>query len=209
MIVFVRHGQTTLNLERRLQGRIDRPLTELGREQADRIAAVLAQSQEGVAEGGEALAGLRITEVLASPLLRAQETARAIADAIDVPDVDDERLIELDYGDWDGRKLSEVSGDEWKLLTGDPSFAPPGGESQAAVAERVARFCSQHLRTNCTTVAVSHVAPIKAAVLWALGGIEAQRWGLMLGVASMTRIGHRPDGTPFLVSYSEVSHLTA
>ena len=208
MIVFARHGQTLLNLEHRLQGRVDAPLTELGREQAARIAVVLAKSQEGLAEGGEALAGLRIVEVLTSPLLRAQETAIAIAAAVDVPVVVDDRLVEVDYGDWDGRKLNEVTSAEWRLLMGDPQFAPPGGESQAAVAERVADFCGEHLATNRVTVAVSHVAPIKAAVLWALGIGDAKRWGVSLDVASLTRIGHRADGTAFLLSYSETAHLS-
>jgi broad specificity phosphatase PhoE len=209
VIVFVRHGQTTLNLEHRLQGRIDQPLTDLGREQARLVAASLARTQEGLAEAGEALAGLVINEVLTSPLVRAHDTACSIADAIGVPVVVDERLIELDYGDWDGRKLSDVSGDEWNLLTHDPEFAPPGGESQAAVAKRVGEFCSERLRPNSTVVAVSHVAPIKAAVLWALGVDEPKRWGMRMSVASITRIGHRSDGSPFLLTYNEVAHLTA
>lgn len=194
MIILVRHGQTEVNREGRLQGRLDRPLTELGREQA-RLAAA------GLADSGA-------TAVLTSPLVRAADTAREIASVLGVTVVDDERLLEVDYGDWDGRKLGDVSPAEWKRWRDDISFAPPGGESLLSVAERVAAFCTDRMREEETIVAVSHVSPIKAAVIWALGiGAEAT-WRMHLDVASVTRIGRRGDGPPFLAGYNNTAHLS-
>ncbi len=193
MIIFVRHGQTVVNLEGRLQGRLDAPLTDLGHEQA-RLAAT------GLADCGA-------MRVLTSPLVRASATAREIASALGVPLEVDHRLVELDYGDWDGRKFGEVSPTEWQHWRNDPSFAPPGGESLESVGGRVGQFCSEWLRSERTVVAVSHVSPIKAAVVWALGIGEVATWRMHLDVASVTRIGCRGDGPPFLAGYNDISHL--
>lgn len=193
MIILVRHGQTEVNRDGRLQGRLDRPLTELGREQA-RLAAA-------------GLAGSGATAVLTSPLIRAADTAREIASVLGVAVEADDRLLEVDYGEWDGRKLGDVSPEEWRQWIDDVSFAPPGGESLVSVATRVGRFCSDRLRADDTIVAVSHVSPIKAAVVWALGiGAEAI-WRMHLDVASVTRIDRRGEGLPFLTGYNDVTHL--
>jgi alpha-ribazole phosphatase len=195
MIIFVRHGQTDVNREGRLQGRLDAPLTELGREQARLVAAGLASSGA--------------TAVVTSPLVRAAETAREIAATLGVEVEADARLIEVDYGEWDGRKFSEVAPEEWGRWRDDVAFVPPGGESLLDVATRVADFCSTRLRADRTIVAVSHVSPIKAAVVWALGIGEEATWRMHLDVASVTRIGRRGDGPPFLAGYNDVGHLAA
>src|SRR4051812_47094038 len=99
MIILVRHGQTEMNREGRLQGRLDAPLTELGMEQARRCAASLAGTDAGT--------------VVTSPLQRAADTARQIAAVLGAAVEIDDRLIELDYGDWDGRRLGDVGPAEW------------------------------------------------------------------------------------------------
>jgi broad specificity phosphatase PhoE len=193
MIIFVRHGQTAVNKEGRLQGRLDPPLTDLGREQA-RLAAA-------------GLAGCGATLVVTSPLARAADTGREIAASLDTPIEHDERLLELDYGDWDGRKFAEISDAEWQRWRNDPAFAPPGGESLVSVGARIAEFCDEHLRTEATVVAVSHVSPIKSAVIYALGIGDEATWRMHLDVASFTRVGRRGDGPPFLAGYNDTAHL--
>jgi broad specificity phosphatase PhoE len=141
-------------------------------------------------------------------LQRAADTAREIATALGVPMEIDDRLVELDYGEWDGRKLGDVGATEWTAWRADPSFAPPGGESLASVAARVAEFCAERLRADTTMVAVSHVSPIKAAVAWALGVDEDATWRMQLDVASVTRIGRRANGPAFLAGYNDVAHLS-
>jgi broad specificity phosphatase PhoE len=182
-----------VNREGRLQGRLDAPLTDLGREQA-RLAA-------------SGLAGSGATAVVTSPLLRAADTAREIATVLGVPVEVDARLVELDYGDWDGRRFDEVSAAEWVQWRSDASFAPPGGESLESVGARVGEFCSARLESDATIVAVSHVSPIKAAVAWALGIGDEATWRMQLDVASVTRIGRRADGPPFLAGYNDIAHL--
>jgi broad specificity phosphatase PhoE len=195
VIIFVRHGQTEINRDGRLQGRLDRPLTELGKQQA-RLAAA-------------GLSGCGASAVLTSPLVRAADTAREIASVLGVAVETDDRLLEVAYGEWDGRKLGDVSPDEWRQWIDDESFAPPGGESLTSVVVRVGEFCSDRLRADETLIAVSHVSPIKAAVVWALGIGAPAIWRMHLDVASVTRIDRRGEGLPFLLAYNETAHLSS
>ena len=194
MIAFVRHGQTELNRGGRLQGRIDAPLSALGLEQAAAL--------------GRGFASAPVTRVLSSPLQRAHDTAAAIAAAHGLTVDGDERLIELDYGSWDGIKLTEVSADDWGAWRRDPEFSPPGGERLSDVTARVAAFCSDVLSDDLI-VAVSHVSPIKAAVCTALRVDEMITWRMHLDVASVTRIGRRPDGSSYLVAFNDASIVNA
>ena len=188
MIAFVRHGQTAVNKAQRLQGRVDAELDDVGAQQAARLAEVLATEP--------------VARVVASPLRRAVQTAMPIAAAHGLAVEIDDRLIELDYGEWDERGLRDIAPDEWARWRADPTFAPPGGESLVAVAARVVDFCREHLGGDLV-VAVSHVSPIKAAICWALDVDQRATWRMFLDLASISRIGCRDAKTPSLVSYNE------
>lgn len=190
MIAFVRHGQTELNRAGRLQGRLDAALSDLGMRQAAAL--------------GDGFASAAVTRVLSSPLRRARDTAAAIAAAHGLIVETDERLIELDYGDWDGLALADVPAEAWVAWRTDPEFAPPGGERLADVSARVAAFCADVLSDDLV-VAVSHVSPIKAAVCAALRVDDRVTWQMQLDVAAVTRIGRRPDGSASLVSFNDAS----
>lgn len=100
MIYLVRHGETEFNRERRLQGHVDSPLTELGRRQAE-AAAVRLAGLIGSARGWR---------IVASPLGRAQRTAEILARRLGVERIESEaRLMEVSWGDWDGRLRAEVA----------------------------------------------------------------------------------------------------
>jgi broad specificity phosphatase PhoE len=180
MIVFVRHGETPPNREGLLLGRADPSLTDRGRAQAKDLGHLLTV-------GG-------VARVLTSPLSRARDTAAPIAaecgSSVDV----DERLIEIDYGDWEGQPFASLDADIVRRWHRDPDLTPPGGESLATVAERVTGFCEEWLRDENAgvIVAVSHVSPIKAAVTWTLGISPERAWRMRLDVASLTRVGRGP-----------------
>src|SRR5207244_9456693 len=129
MITFVRHGETAHNAGGRLQGRADVELSARGLEQVARLATRLATYE--------------IAGVYSSPLRRARQTAMAIAAVAGCEVEVDDRLIELDYGDWDGRPLGEIGPDAWAAWRADPSFAPPGGESLQVVTARIDAFCRE------------------------------------------------------------------
>ena len=192
MIALVRHGQTAVNAGGRLQGRLDEPLSDLGRAQAAALAHLLEREP--------------VTRVVSSPLVRARDTAEAIAAPHGLTVEVDERLVELDYGAWDGVALADVPASDWEAWRADPRFTPPGGESLVDVSARVASFCADVLGDDLV-VAVSHVSPIKAAVCCALGIDERATWRMQLGLASVTRVGARPDGSAYLLSYNETAHL--
>jgi broad specificity phosphatase PhoE len=194
MISFVRHGETAYNRDGRLQGRADIELSARGLEQVARLATRLAP--------------LEIAAVYSSPLRRARQTAIAIAAVSDCEVEIDDRLIELDYGEWDGLPLSEMRSKRGASQFADPNFAPPGGESLVAVTARVEAFCRDRLvDADAHIVAVSHVSPIKAAVCWALGVDERASLRMQLGLASITEIGSRSNGSGYLASYNDAAHL--
>lgn len=190
MLVLVRHGETPANAGHLLQGRMDLSLNERGRSQA------LAVS--GVAQGASL--------VVCSPLRRARETAAAMAIHGDV--VVDDRWIEIDYGELDGRPVAEAWAPLWERWRADPEFVPAGGESLAAVGRRVRAAC-EGLVDQATTgkvVVVTHVSPIKAAVIWALAVGDEAAWRMFCDLASVTRLELGERG-PLLRSFNEVHHL--
>jgi broad specificity phosphatase PhoE len=190
MIVFARHGQTAPNREGLVLGRADPELTEEGHEQAARLAAALASEP--------------VTAVLVSPLLRTRETAEPIGEACGVPVVVDDRLIEIDWGTWEGRStgtLAQSDVDRWKADKG----TAPEGESLESLTQRVESFCTEHLDDGLV-VAVSHVSPIKAAAAWAMGVDGTVAWRMYLGLASITRVGQGRT-SPVLLSFNETGHL--
>jgi broad specificity phosphatase PhoE len=198
MISFVRHGETALNRDGRLQGRVDAELSARGLEQVARLATRLSTWE--------------IARVYSSPLARARQTATAIAAVAGCNVEIDDRLIELDYGEWDGLPLSEIRTQRGASQFADPNFAPPGGESLVAVQARVEAFCIDRLGGDDAgsagrVVAVSHVSPIKAAVTWALGVDERVSLRMRLGVASITNIGAAPNGGGYLASFNDDAHL--
>jgi broad specificity phosphatase PhoE len=184
VLVLVRHGQTDANARGRLQGRIDLPLSELGHEQARALAPLVPAE----------------ARVISSPLRRARETAAAFDRDVEV----DERWVELDYGDFDGRPIGDVAPDVWSAWRADPHFVPPGGESLVTLGVRVRGACEELLEEirERDVVVVSHVSPIKAAIAWTLGVGDEIGWRLFLQVASITRVVVGPGG-PTLHSFNE------
>ena len=195
MIVLVRHGQTEQNRAGRLLGRADPSLNERGREQADGLATVLEH-------------GPSPHLVLTSPLRRAAETAARIADATGAPVRTDERLIELDYGEWDERLLRDIPADVAARWRSDPTFAAPGGESLVDLRARVVPCAESlmELTRDGVIIAVSHVSPIKAVICWALDLDDSYAWRLRLDVASISRLVAGLNG-PVLLSFNETGHL--
>jgi broad specificity phosphatase PhoE len=186
VLILVRHGQTAANAKGVFLGRSDPPLTELGRRQADVLAAV-----DGVPTA---------RRIITSPLTRAQQTAARLRASLEV----DRRWIEMDYGDYEGLAWTDVPPDTEAAWRADSSWAPPGGESLLAVAKRVREAC-RDLADEATTadvVVVSHVSPIKVAVAWALGVGEEASWRMHLSVAAVCRIGFGRRG-PFLATFDE------
>jgi broad specificity phosphatase PhoE len=141
-LVVVRHGQTDWNIEERYQGQVDIPLNATGRSQADTLKRDLAR--------------IDFDRAYSSPLSRAFETARIIANELEV--IPDERLAEIHHGSWQGYTRSDIAErwpNEWERWNKEPpDFTPPGGESAARVRVRVEDFLTTIQGTN--VLCVSH-----------------------------------------------------
>lgn len=149
MILLVRHGETQWNVERRFQGQKDSPLTERGRRQAAAMAALVADLVRR--DGGD-------WRLVASPLGRTLDTAALIAEAAGLNLETDERLMEINVGDWEGLTWTEVSAGR----DGHPRhwiFDAPGGETHDDVEARIVDFlASLPPEAERRLVVVSHGA---------------------------------------------------
>lgn len=194
MIVLARHGRTDQNRRGLLLGRADPVLDDTGRAQAVALGAAMT----------DVLGAHEPVAVVSSPLRRTMETAEAIAASLGLDVEIDQRLVEIDYGEWDETPLGELPAEVWAQWRGDADYRAPGGESLADVQARVGE-CASELLTRAgdgAVIAVSHVSPIKAAVVWALDGDPLLAWRLRLDVASITRIASGPAG-PVVVGFNE------
>lgn len=184
MLILVRHGQTAANAAGLIQGQSDYDLTPVGREQAAALRDTLPAE----------------AAVITSPLRRARQTAEALGRPAEV----DDRWIEMDYGEYEGRRVVEVRPELWSHWANDPEWAPPGGESLAAVGRRTEAVCAELAcrATDEDLIVVSHVGPIKAAVAWALGVGPETAGRMFVGLASVTTIAYRTGEPPVLLSFS-------
>ena len=122
MLVLVRHGQATANAAGLLLGRSDVPLTEAGQAEVAALAGRLGS----------------VRRLLSSPLRRAVDTAEALG--LGLPVEIDDRWVEIDYGEHEGRPLVTCRPD-WQRWRIDPEYRPDGGESLADVGRRVRGAC--------------------------------------------------------------------
>lgn len=144
-LLVIRHGKTEWNLKKKIQGRTDIPLSELGRIE---LAGMRLPAEFG---------GFNWTS---SPLKRTRETAELLgAKNLKV----DPALIEMNWGEWEGETLSDLSekyGAEFKYNESRGlNMTPPGGESPADVAARLKPWL-QGLEAD--TIAVTHKGVIRA-----------------------------------------------
>jgi probable phosphoglycerate mutase len=158
-ILLARHGETDWNSEHRWQGHADRPLNDVGREQARTLADTLADRS--------------IDIVYSSDLARAHETAQIVADRLGLTVEVDAGLREVDVGDWSGRVHSEIEEIDpegfrrWreggKGWSGGESYEEMGTRVVAAVLRLAARHPGQ------TVLIVSHGGSIRACRATAAG----------------------------------------
>lgn len=154
-LALLRHGLTDWNLEKRVQGRIDRPLCEAGLEQLTKLTLPQA---------------FYAYRWYCSPLLRARQSAELLG----LSDFVVERaLVEMSWGDWEGeilkplrRKLGDVMRDnESRGL----DFCPPGGESPRQVQARLQPWLQQLAASGNNSAAIVHKGIIRCIYSLASG----------------------------------------
>ncbi|MFM9589799.1 bifunctional RNase H/acid phosphatase [Streptomyces scabiei] len=200
--VLLRHGETPLTPQKRFSGSggSDPSLSEVGRYQAERVAAALA------ARG-------TIQEVVSSPLARCRETAGIVAARLGLGVTVEDGLRETDFGAWEGLSFGEVRErypDDMNAWLASPDAEPTGGgESFEAVAHRVAatRDALVAAHRGRTVLLVSHVTPIKTLVRLALGAPPESLFRMELSAASLSALAYYADGNATLRLLNDTSHL--
>ncbi|GGN92152.1 bifunctional RNase H/acid phosphatase [Streptomyces albiflavescens] len=200
--VLLRHGETLLTPQKRFSGSggSDPSLSDVGREQAERVAAALA------ARG-------TIQAIVASPLTRTRETAGAVAARLGLDVVIEDGLRETDFGAWEGLTFGEVRErypDDLNAWLASPKAEPTGGgESFAATARRMATTRDKLIASYAgrTVLLVSHVTPIKTLVRLALGAPPESLFRMELSAASLSAVAYYADGNASVRLFNDTSHL--
>lgn len=198
--LLLRHGQTTLSVDKRFSGLGGQELTAHGAAQAVRTAEHLAASE-------------RLPDaVVSSPLRRAAQTAAAVATALGVAVETEEGLRETDFGDWEGYTFAEVR-ERWPAeldaWLADPAVAPPYGESFTATTTRVQAALSGLLARHAgrTLVVVSHVTPVKTLLRLALTAPPVAMYRMHLDLCSLSEVQWYADGPAVVRSLNDTCHL--
>ncbi|MDN4055869.1 histidine phosphatase family protein [Massilia sp. YIM B02763] len=203
-ILLIRHGETAWNAERRLQGHLDIPLNAEGERQAALLAAALAAES--------------IDAVVSSDLMRARQTAQAVADIKGLPLRQDAQLRERGYGGFEGLLYSEIEQRfprefaAWQARDVDASL--PAGRNTAET------FRAFFARCTGAILRLAAASPGTTLALVAHGGVLECAYRLARGLpldtprdfkvynASINRFRYHPsDGRLELCSWGEVEHL--
>ena len=200
-LILIRHGQIAANASGHWHGATDTALTELGRRQAvlvgERLRLETAADQ------------YRPVAVVASPLARTRHTASAIAQALGMPFAIENDLREYAIGELEGTHFQTLIDEHrfFERVQADHDYAPPGGESVAAVGRRVidvlARLAARHHGGD--VIVVGHGAAIGVA-LGSLLHADPTRW-TQYGIknCSLTELQMLPE--PRVLLLNDVAHL--
>lgn len=200
-LYLIRHGETDFNIEKRFQGQSDVPLNAAGHAQA----AVVA----------EALATMHFDRIYSSDLVRAMETARAIAGYHSLPVTPDPRWRECSTGEWTGMTVDEVNQrwpgvleDWWR--NGFVESTPAGGESLADLTARAreAMLAMGEAHPGEQIAIATHGGTIRAAIAVALDVPPTIFTRVGVDNCSVTTIEVYPDHGLYLRGTNDISHFT-
>lgn len=170
-LTLVSHGMTDAMADKRFPA--DEPLNAIGRREVEAVGGLVAAAPRQ----------------LAAPERRTGQTAKLLGLHAET----EPRLADLDCGSWRGAALAAVPPTELEVWLSRPGAAPHGGESIADLISRVSHWLESLTPNPLRTVAVTHPAVIRAAVVAALDADPASFW--RIDVAPAGRIGmHFRDG---------------
>lgn len=181
VLLLVRHGVTDWNREGRFQGHLDPPLADDGRAEALLLAARLERDSR-----------LRPKRILSSTLLRAMQTAEAIAGGFGLTVEPDRRLIEIGQGEWEGRTHAELAAsdaDRYAAWRDDAGVRqPPGGETIESASARVSGVLDDlHPGRGAWPVCVvSHGGALRIMARELLRAPSSSAWALDVDNASLS-----------------------
>ena len=199
----VRHGETEWNAQGRIQGQSDPSLNAAGKRQARRL--------------GLRLASVPFAEASCSDLRRCSETAAGILlGSNDVRLQEMPELREKNFGAWEGLTFREVEARypdlyrNW-LTAGDPSFAPPGGESDLQLYSRadtvVDRLRETRTGSGGNLLVVTHGGTLRALIACLLGLPAQKMWKFRFANTGLSVVSLFEDGSAVVDLLNDTSHL--
>jgi broad specificity phosphatase PhoE len=199
-LFLIRHGETEWNVKGVFRGRVDVPLSDVGVKQAEAL--------------GNYLSEVDFEAIYSSPLKRSLDTAMAIARfqkrRVDV--IADERLIDISYGDWEGKLEDEVKKAYPDLYSGwlrNPHKVKfPRGESLSDVRLRLQNFINHLTSTHRGNVAVvSHRVICKVLICMLLGLDDSKFWNVRIDCGGITIFDY-DNGAFTLVKHNDTSYFS-
>ena len=180
-LILIRHGETEWVRQGLYQGSTDVPLNRRGFAQARAIALAIKKEKP--------------IAVYSSKLTRARETAKLVARFSRKQLVEDKRLNEISFGDWEGQSHERIriqfpkASSKWYRQV-SWSSQPPGGESLTSVKKRIAEFLDDLLKKYSdhtgTCFVVTHGGPIRMFLIYLLKLNPQIFWSIRIDVASVT-----------------------
>lgn len=196
ILTLIRHGETSANQDGVWHGSTDTPLTELGAQQAERVAGFCARELD------------TIHAIYSSDLQRARHTAEPIARMLGLSLRVESDLREFDLGAWEGKSYKELFEvhELWHHLRRDPNFAPHGGETPLGAARRLTgamqRIVAGH--SGERVVVVSHGGVLSMALGELLDG-DYSNWRRVMDNAAVSELAFDP--APSLLRFNLRDHL--
>lgn len=199
-LIVIRHGETTWNREKRMQGTTDTQLSDIGRAQAQAL--------------GRRLAGRDFAALYTSDLSRARDTARAIGERSGREPLMEQRLRERRFGVFEGLTAEEIRArypeEHARFVSRDADYEVPGGESARAFAGRCLGCLSEIAERHAggEVVVVTHGLVLDSLYRAAHGLAHGAPRPVPLINASLNLFGYGARAWR-LVLWGDVSHLAA
>jgi len=196
-LYLVRHGQTSWNLEGKTQGSKDSTLTPLGIKQAEML--------------GQRLNKIQLDTIYSSPLKRAQSTAQIIANMQNIDCILDDRLVEMNFGEWEGLTNFDIEKnypDNFKTWRDNPHIAKiPNGETIEIAQRRMIEFTNNIMESDYENIlVVSHGTTIRLLLLYILSMDLQHYYKLKQDNCAINLIEFKHHG-PVLIKYNDTCHL--
>ncbi len=198
VIYLTRHGQTLWNIEKRLQGRGNSPLTGEGIERAKELR--------------DRIKDIHIDVIYSSPIERALTTANIIKGDKSIEVITDDGLMEMCFGDYEGKITDEVMKENpnWDIsliMKGNTELTAPNGENLAEVRDRVARSMNKIIEENRgkTILIVAHGITLKAIMYYFKDGEVNSE---VMGQATLTKVNVDENNKFYIEFKNDNSHFT-
>ena len=198
IIYLTRHGETEWNIEKRLQGRGDSPLTKDGIQRAKELR--------------DRIKNIDIDVIYSSPIKRALNTANILRGNKNIDIVTDDRLMEMCFGDYEGKKIDIIQKENpnWDIkliMQGNVEICAPNGENLKEVRERISKLMNKIIAENIgkSILIVTHGITLKALMYYFKDkDVNSE----VMGQANLTKINIDEKNNFYIEFKNDDSHFS-